>query len=74
MKKHSSYVLAVILGGSVLAAPATSFAKCGGPNLVCGRNEAKVCNPSNGKCCCAKAGTYNFSAKRSGLLVTAQSK
>lgn len=73
MKKYSSYVLAAILGGSVLVAPATSFAKCGGPNLICGRNEAKVCNPSNGKCCCAKAGTYNYSSKRSGFLAAAVS-
>ena len=26
--------------------------KCGGEDLKCGPNFAKVCNQSNGKCCC----------------------
>ncbi len=34
---------------------ATMFArniKCGGEDLKCGPSLAKVCNQSNGKCCC----------------------
>jgi hypothetical protein len=37
---------------------AKSHRKCGGDNLQCG-NLAKVCNPKNGKCCCAHYGTYH---------------
>jgi hypothetical protein len=34
-------------------------AKCGGEELQCGAPLVKVCNPRNGKCCCATAGTYH---------------
>jgi hypothetical protein len=40
------------------AGAAKSRLKCGGDNLQCG-NLAKVCNPNNGKCCCASYGTYH---------------
>jgi hypothetical protein len=33
--------------------------KCGGEELECGGNLAKVCNPKNGKCCCMTVGTYH---------------
>ena len=33
--------------------------KCGGEELQCGPSLVKVCNPKNGKCCCATAGTYH---------------
>jgi hypothetical protein len=33
--------------------------KCGGEELQCGGNLAKVCNPKNGKCCCLIVGTYH---------------
>lgn len=33
--------------------------KCGGPELTCPGKLVKVCNPKNGKCCCATAGTYH---------------
>lgn len=33
--------------------------KCGGEELECGGNLAKVCNPRNGKCCCMTVGTYH---------------
>ena len=33
--------------------------KCGGEELQCGGNLAKVCNPKNGKCCCLTVGTYH---------------
>ena len=33
--------------------------KCGGEELQCGPTLVKVCNPKNGKCCCATAGTYH---------------
>ncbi len=33
--------------------------KCGGEELTCGGDLAKVCNPKNGKCCCASVGTYH---------------
>jgi hypothetical protein len=32
--------------------------KCGGAELRCPGKLVKVCNPQNGKCCCATAGTY----------------
>ena len=32
--------------------------KCGGVELQCGPALVRVCNPKNGKCCCATAGTY----------------
>jgi hypothetical protein len=32
--------------------------KCGGEELQCGPSLVRVCNPKNGKCCCAAAGTY----------------
>jgi hypothetical protein len=34
-------------------------ATCGGPSLRCPARYVKVCNPANGKCCCAIAGTYH---------------
>jgi hypothetical protein len=34
-------------------------AKCGGEELQCGSSLVKICNPKNGKCCCATAGTYH---------------
>lgn len=40
------------------ARAANSHLKCGGDKLQCG-NLAKVCNPKNGKCCCASYGTYH---------------
>ena len=40
--------------GMVLA----SKLRCGGEHLRCPAPYAKVCNPSNGKCCCAVTGTY----------------
>jgi hypothetical protein len=40
---------------TVLAREAT----CGGPSLRCPAGYAKVCNPANGKCCCAIPGTYH---------------
>lgn len=33
--------------------------KCGGEELQCTGNLAKVCNPKNGKCCCLIVGTYH---------------
>jgi hypothetical protein len=33
--------------------------KCGGEELQCDSSLVKVCNPKNGKCCCATAGTYH---------------
>jgi hypothetical protein len=33
--------------------------KCGGEELQCGGNLAKVCNLRNGKCCCLIVGTYH---------------
>jgi hypothetical protein len=33
--------------------------KCGGEELQCDSSLMKVCNPKNGKCCCATAGTYH---------------
>jgi hypothetical protein len=33
--------------------------KCGGEELQCSGNLAKVCNPKNGKCCCLIVGTYH---------------
>jgi hypothetical protein len=44
------------------AAKATQLAKeatCGGPSLRCPADHVKVCNPANGKCCCAIPGTYH---------------
>jgi len=39
------------------AVAAKRHLKCGGDDLQCG-NLAKVCNPKNGKCCCAHYSTY----------------
>jgi hypothetical protein len=33
--------------------------KCGGEELQCDPSLVKVCNPKNGKCCCAAAGIYH---------------
>ena len=33
--------------------------RCGGQELQCDSSLVKVCNPKNGKCCCAAAGTYH---------------
>jgi hypothetical protein len=33
--------------------------KCGGEELQCDPSLVKICNPKNGKCCCATAGTYH---------------
>jgi hypothetical protein len=33
--------------------------KCGGEELQCDSSLVKVCNPKNGKCCCASAGVYH---------------
>ena len=33
--------------------------KCGGEELQCDSALVRVCNPKNGKCCCAAAGTYH---------------
>jgi hypothetical protein len=33
--------------------------KCGGEELQCSGNLAKVCNLRNGKCCCMTVGTYH---------------
>ena len=33
--------------------------KCGGQELQCDSSLVRVCNPKNGKCCCAAAGTYH---------------
>jgi hypothetical protein len=33
--------------------------KCGGQELQCDSSLVRVCNPKNGKCCCATAGTYH---------------
>lgn len=40
------------------ASMAKSRTKCGGEELQCGQ-LAKVCNMRNGKCCCARYGTYH---------------
>lgn len=33
--------------------------KCGGEELQCDPSLVKICNPKNGKCCCASAGVYH---------------
>ena len=33
--------------------------KCGGEELQCDSSLVKVCNPKNGRCCCATAGAYH---------------
>ena len=33
--------------------------KCGGEELQCEANLAKVCNLRNGRCCCLAVGTYH---------------
>lgn len=47
-----------LLSVSSQAGAAKSHLKCGSDALQCG-NLAKVCNPKNGKCCCAAYGTYH---------------
>ena len=37
----------------------TRHYKCGGEELQCDSSLVRVCNPKNGKCCCATAGTYH---------------
>jgi hypothetical protein len=48
----------ILLSASPQAGVAKSHLKCGGNELQCGK-LAKVCNPKNGKCCCASYGTYH---------------
>jgi hypothetical protein len=40
------------------AAAAKSHLTCAGEHLHCGK-LAKVCNPKNGRCCCARYGSYH---------------
>jgi hypothetical protein len=49
---------ALLLAAVPQASAAKSSTKCGGEELQCGK-LAKVCNMSNGKCCCAHYGTYH---------------
>ena len=51
-----------MLGANTLTPRSTMIAKhskCGGEELQCDSSLVKVCNPKNGKCCCATAGTYH---------------
>jgi len=51
-----------MLGANTLTPRPTMIAKhskCGGEELQCDSSLVKVCNPKNGKCCCATAGTYH---------------
>jgi hypothetical protein len=48
----------MLLSTSPQAGAANSHLKCGGDELQCGK-LAKVCNPKNGKCCCASYGSYH---------------
>lgn len=62
MTKTVTWLLAATLGVVLLAGPTNAFAKspkCGGPELTCPGKQVKVCNPKNGRCCCATAGTYH---------------
>lgn len=62
MMKAALWFLAATLSPAILHVSETAFAKslkCGGPELSCPGKQVKVCNPKNGKCCCAAAGTYH---------------
>jgi hypothetical protein len=48
----------IIPGSHLRATMMAAHSKCGGEELYCGGSLVKVCNPKNGKCCCATAGAY----------------